>query len=127
MKYRAMEKFQFPFLRSFALALTKFSFERKDCALGYNSMKFRGFPDFSQFPKILSLKSMGNSWGNSYISCLLLIILICFTCAEKKIWWNIKNSQNIMVRIVVQWRHFSFKIAKISNSERGDAKCEIAN
>ena len=39
-----------------------------------------------EFPKILSLKLFGNSWGNSYIPCLLLII---------------KKSQNIMTKILV--------------------------
>ena len=39
-----------------------------------------------EFPKILSLKLFGNSWGNSYIPYLLLII---------------KKSQNIMTKILV--------------------------
>ena len=33
--------------------------------------------------------------------CLLLIIMIRFTCGERKISWNIKKSQNIMAKIVV--------------------------
>ena len=36
------------------------------------------------FPKILRLKSFSNSWDNSYIPCLLLIILFRFTCGENK-------------------------------------------
>ena len=44
----------------------------------------------------VSLKSFDNSWGNSYAPCLLLIITVCFTCGEKKIWSNIKKSQNFM-------------------------------
>ena len=43
-------------------------------ALGYNSMKFWDLPDRSYFPKILSFKLFGMLWGNSYISCLLLMI-----------------------------------------------------
>ena len=31
----------------------------------------------SSFPKILSLKSFGNSWGNSYVQ--FLVIISCFT------------------------------------------------
>ena len=31
------------------------------------SIKFWGFPDITLFPKILSLKLFGNSWGNSYV------------------------------------------------------------
>ena len=37
-------------------------------------------------PKTLSLKSFGNSWGNSYIPCLEVIIAHRFTCGERKIW-----------------------------------------
>ena len=33
-------------------------------------MKFRHFFDIPQSPKVLSLKSFGSSWGNSYIPCL---------------------------------------------------------
>ena len=36
-----------------------------DWVLGCHSMKFRHFPDISFF-----LKSLGNSWGNSYMPCL---------------------------------------------------------
>ena len=45
-------------------------------ALGYNSIKFWDFPDISWFPKILCLKSFGNSWGNWYIACLLLTMTL---------------------------------------------------
>ena len=47
-------------------------------------MKFWDFPDISYFHNILSLKSFGNSQGNSFIPCLLLIIKPCFTCSERK-------------------------------------------
>ena len=40
-----------------------------------------------------------NLWSNSYISCLLLIITLCFTCGERNIWLNIKKFQNIMSMI----------------------------
>ena len=53
-------------------------------ALSYNSLKFWDFPDLSKFPKNLSVKSFGNSFSNSYIPCLLLIITLRFTCGEKK-------------------------------------------
>ena len=61
-----------------------------DWAPGYNSMKFRDFRDLLQFSKILSLRLFGNSWGNSHIPCLLLIITLRFTCDEKKIGESIK-------------------------------------
>ena len=32
--------------------------------------------------------------------CLLLIVTIHFTCGERRIWENIKKSQNIMTKIV---------------------------
>ena len=96
------EKFNSNFLNSFLLALKKFSFWEEDWALGYNSMKTWHLLNSFYFPKILSLKLFGNWWGNSYISCLLLIIMIRFTCGERKIWQNIKKSQNIMTKIVVE-------------------------
>ena len=50
--------------------------------MSYNSMMSSDFPDLSLFPKILSL----TLFGNSYIQCLLLIIMPRFTCGEKKNW-----------------------------------------
>ena len=38
--------------------------------------------------------------SESYISCLLLITTLRFTCGEKKIWYSIKKYQNIMPIIV---------------------------
>ena len=34
-------------------------------------------------------------------TCLLQLTKFHFTCGEKKIWQNIKNSQNIMTMVVV--------------------------
>ena len=45
--------------------------------------------------QVLSLKSFSNSWGNSYIQCLLLIITIHFTCGDKKILSNLKKTLKI--------------------------------
>ena len=56
-------------LRVFWLLLQKFNFWKGDCALGYISMQIWDFPDISLFPKILSLKSFVNLWGNSYQTC----------------------------------------------------------
>ena len=64
-------------------------------------MKHSDLLDIFQLLKVLSLKSFGNLFGNSYIPCLLLIITIHFTCGDTKILSNIKMSQNIMARIVV--------------------------
>ena len=99
-KQRTTGKVQFVFFSSFLLVLTKFSFWEEDWALGYNSMKFWDFPDISQ--KILSLKSFGNSWGNSYKLYLLLIVRLRFTCGESKICSTIKKSQNIMRMVVIE-------------------------
>ena len=49
-------------------------------ALGCYSVGFR------YFPKIVSLNSFRNSFGNSYIPCLKVIIAHRFTCGERKIW-----------------------------------------
>ena len=58
-----------PFFGAFVLVLAKFSFWRGDWGLGYHSMGIRHFPNISSFPKILTLKS----FGNSYIPCLKVI------------------------------------------------------
>ena len=52
---------------------------------------FEVFLIFPNFLKMLSFKSFGNSWSNSYIPCLLLINMHRFTCGERKIWSNIKS------------------------------------
>ena len=62
-------------MQTFLLVLTKLSY----CALGYHSTQFR------YFPKILSLKSFRNWWGNSYIPWLQVIIAQHFTCRKWKI------------------------------------------
>ena len=52
------------------LVLTKPSFWQGGWAQGYHSMELRQFPHISKFPKILSLNSFSNWWGNSYILSL---------------------------------------------------------
>ena len=96
-------KFNFYFTKSFLLVLTKFSFSQEDWALGYYSLNFLEFPDISWFPEILSYKLFGNSWENSFMPCLLLIITFLFIHGEMKIWQNIKKSQNIMKMIIALW------------------------
>ena len=66
--------------------LTKLSFWRGDRDLGYQSMTFRPFPHFSYFTKTLRLQSIGDSWGNSCISCLEVTITHRFSYRERKIW-----------------------------------------
>ena len=97
-------KFNF---KSLLLVLTKLSLWQGDWALGYHYMKFRQFSDISKFPNILSLKSFGNSWGNSYIPCLWILIAHRFICTERRIWQNIERSQNI-VKLIVWKIFFSF-------------------
>ena len=46
-------------------------------------------------------KSLGNSWGNSYLHLLLIIIYSRFTCGEGKLCCNMK-SPNIFFMIVFQ-------------------------
>ena len=61
---------QFLFFKISLLVLRKFSTCQVDWALWYHLIEFRHFPDISWFPKILSLKAFGNSWGNLYILSL---------------------------------------------------------
>ena len=92
----------FFFLQQFFASINKiFPLGRRlDTRLWFYVLSFSGsFLIFSD----LILRSHGNSWGNSYISCLLLIIMLCFTCGEQKNWQNIKKSQNIMFIIVYKF------------------------
>ena len=89
---------QFLLYRKLLLVLTKCSFWEEEWVLVYNPMKFYDFPDIYTFLKSLRLKS----FSNSYIPCLLLRIRLYFTCGIKKIWSNIKKSQNIMTMILVE-------------------------
>ena len=41
---------------------------------------------FSHFPIIIVLKSFENSWGNSHIQFLVIIIYFYLTCAEGKVY-----------------------------------------
>ena len=87
---------QYLIFKSFWLALKRLPVWHEDWALGK-----------------LSLKSFGNSWGNSYIPCLLITFMLHFTCSEKKFSktgvytnWCLprrfgKKSKNIMKIIVV--------------------------
>ena len=73
--------------------------------LGDEAIILWGFLDFSRFlgswfPKVFfflvwalrppigenAVGSFVNSWGNSYLTYLLLIITLHFTCGESKIW-----------------------------------------
>ena len=59
-------------------------------------MKFRHFPEISQFPKILSLSRSVTREATPINLVYKLIIVHPFTCGERKIWENIKKPQNIM-------------------------------
>ena len=52
-------------------AIAKFLFWKGGCALGYTQFWF--FLEIYLFSKILSLKSFGNSRGNSYVHFLVEI------------------------------------------------------
>ena len=79
----------------FWLLLSKSHFLKRKWAIGFVSTLIWDFLKISQFPKILSLKSFGNPWGNFAI----LNIKFCFTCGESDLHLNIVKFQNIMIRI----------------------------
>ena len=62
----------------FCSTFVKFSFWKEDWALGYTYTQALDFLKISLFPKILGLKSHGNSWGISYIQFLVKIIRFTF-------------------------------------------------
>ena len=59
------------------------------------------FSKYFLISKILSFKWFRNSWDNSYMPYLFLIIMLSFTWDERKICSNIEKSQNIMIMIAV--------------------------
>ena len=79
------------------LLLTKFSFWQEDWAPDYHSMRFRHFPDISYFLRSLSRSVSREATRICHLS---VIIAHHFTCSEKKICYNIKESQNIMKVVV---------------------------
>ena len=85
--------------------LTNFYFWQEGWTLGYHSMMLTQFPDISQLAKFLSLKSFGNSWGNSCTKFVMLDIKYHFTCSDSDLSKIIKKCQNIMTKTV--WK-FSF-------------------
>ena len=90
--------------------LAKFTFWEQDCALGYNFRKSWDFRGISQFPKISSLKSSGNSLGNSCV-LLLLITMLYFTWSEMKIWNRSQQckkllSSKTLTSLICLWGHW---------------------
>ena len=79
-KLDCIRKVWYLLLRAFWLLLPKFNFWKGDWALGYVSTQIWDFPNISLFPKILSLKSFGNLWGNSYTMFAILDRTFHFTC-----------------------------------------------
>ena len=71
-----------------------------DWALGCDFIQIWDFPNISLFPKMLSLKLSGNSWGNSYTKFTILDIKFHFTCGESDVCLTIVKFQNIMTKVV---------------------------
>ena len=100
MKQCTTGKLPFLFLKSFLLALTKFSFWEENWAIGYNFMKFWDLLNISKFLKILTLKMFTKSRDNFYVQCFLLIMTTPLTCGDRKILSNIKIYQKVVTKIV---------------------------
>ena len=84
--------------QGFLLVLAIFSFQGEDWA---QAVVLWGHDFFLVYPSFLNCTSFGNSWSNSlvYVS-LLPVIMLLFTCGERKICSSIKKSQNIINMIV---------------------------
>ena len=67
-------------LHIFWLLQPKFNFLNGDWALTYVSTQIWDYLNISLFPKILSVKSFGNSRGNWCTKFAILVITFCFTC-----------------------------------------------
>ena len=62
------------FFAIFYQKVSKFGFWLDGWVVAIRSERFRDFLEISQFPRILSLKSFGNSWANSCTYFLVIII-----------------------------------------------------
>ena len=93
-------KVRYLLLRGLWVVLAKLNFWKGDWGLGYVFTQIWDFRNISLFPKILSLKLFGNSWGNSYTKFAILDITFRFTCGESDLYYNIAKFQNIMTKIV---------------------------
>ena len=79
--------------KEFLLVLAKFWFQGEGWA---QAVILWGLGIFLVFPSFLSRTSFGNSWSNSlFYTSLLPVIMLRFTCGERKICSTIKKSQNI--------------------------------
>ena len=61
-----------------------------------SSTQFWDILFISYFPKIPTLKSFGNLWGNSYAKLIILDIKFCFTLSELNYHRSTLNSKTIM-------------------------------
>ena len=66
--------------------MTKVLFFEGGLSIRFCINVLRDFPDISSFPKILSFKSFGNSWGKSYTKFIILEIKSRFTCGESNLY-----------------------------------------
>ena len=89
----------------FWLSLPKCNLLKGHRVLGYVSNQIRYFNVLSFFPKIRSLTSLGNSWGNSYTKLAVLDATFRFTCGWVDLRYDILMFQYIMNKIA--WK-FSF-------------------
>ena len=92
------------------MLLAKLSFWKRDWGLGYVFTQIWDFRNISLFPRILSLKLFGNSWGNSCTKFAILDITFRFTFGESDLYYNIAKFQNIMTKIVA----FAFHLLRDS-------------
>ena len=82
-KSELLEKFIFCFSRIFWYDEWYFQFDKNT---GHYAIMLWSLDSFLIFPKFLILNSFGNSWGNSYLPCLQVIIAHYLTYYEIKIW-----------------------------------------
>ena len=86
-------------MKAFWQLLSTFNFWKKDWAIGWISTHIWYFSNISKFPKILNLKSFGNSWANSCTKFVMLDIKYHFTCGNSDLSEIIKKCKNIMATI----------------------------
>ena len=95
-----MGKVQFLFFSNFLQVLATFTFWEEDWALGYNSMKSRGFPEMSYFPKIRSFQVIRQLVTQLVYTIVNINAYTPLHLWQKKNLLKYKKSQNIITMIV---------------------------
>ena len=101
------------FFAILVVKVSKFHFWANGWVLAIKCKHFRDFLQISALPKITSLKLFENSWCNTDIQFLVIIIEFHFIWGEEKLCQIVKNATNVLLKIA--WKFcFALQLRKWS-------------